>query len=185
MADDARVEELLERLLESGGTPEEVCRTCLEAAELCFVKNDYATAAHPYAEALAAAPRLTEELRAGHRFNAARAALAGCGRGDDVAGLSEPERQGLRQQAREWLRLDLAAWAGNRTRARWRIASRPGKRCRSGGRTPTWPVCATRRPWRDCLRTPAMPRAVERPRSPARALPAPQVGSAPPRRRGA
>jgi serine/threonine-protein kinase len=33
MADDARVEELLEQLLESGGTPEEVCRTCPELLE--------------------------------------------------------------------------------------------------------------------------------------------------------
>ena len=55
---------------------------------------------------------MTEDLRAGHRFNAARAAaLAGGGHGDDVAGLGEPEREALRKQARNWLRLDLAAWA--------------------------------------------------------------------------
>jgi tetratricopeptide (TPR) repeat protein len=85
---------------------------CLDLAELCFVKKHYATAARLYAEALAAAPQLTEDLRAGHRFNAARAAaLAGCGHGDDVAGLRELERAGLRRQARDWLRLDLAAWA--------------------------------------------------------------------------
>src|SRR5262245_42830604 len=30
MADEARVEELLEELLDSGGTPEEVCRGCPE-----------------------------------------------------------------------------------------------------------------------------------------------------------
>ena len=84
----------------------------LDLAELCFVKNHYATAARLYAEALAATPQLTEDLRAGHRFNAARAAaLAGGGHGDDAAGLGEPERAGLRKQARDWLRLDLAAWA--------------------------------------------------------------------------
>ena len=33
MSDDARVEELLARLLESGGTPEEICRTCPELIE--------------------------------------------------------------------------------------------------------------------------------------------------------
>ena len=55
---------------------------------------------------------MTEDLRAGHRFNAARAAaLAGGGNGDDVTGLGEPERAAFRQQARNWLRLDLAAWA--------------------------------------------------------------------------
>jgi serine/threonine-protein kinase len=85
---------------------------CLEAAELCFVKHHYATAARLYAEALATTPQLTEDLRAGHRFNAARAAaLAGGGHGDDAAGLGEAEREGLRKQARDWLRLDLAAWA--------------------------------------------------------------------------
>ena len=85
---------------------------CLDLAELCFAKKHYATAARLYAEALAATPRLTEDLRAGHRFNAARAAaLAGGGRGDDVAGLGGPERGALRKQARDWLRLDLAAWA--------------------------------------------------------------------------
>jgi hypothetical protein len=40
-----------------------------------------------------------------------------CGTSSDAsaaraaAGLTEPEREGLRKQARDWLRLDLAAWA--------------------------------------------------------------------------
>jgi eukaryotic-like serine/threonine-protein kinase len=85
---------------------------CLDLAELCFVKKHYATAARLFAEALAATPGLTDDLRAGHRFNAARAAaLAGDGRGDDVSGLGEPQREKLRRQARDWLRLDLLAWA--------------------------------------------------------------------------
>jgi serine/threonine-protein kinase len=94
------------------GTDKPPAADCLDLAELCFVKKHYATAARLYAEALASMPRLTEDLRAGHRFNAARAAaLAGGGRGDDGAGLGEPEREGLRKQARDWLRIDLAAWA--------------------------------------------------------------------------
>jgi serine/threonine-protein kinase len=85
---------------------------CRDLAELCFVKSHYATAAHLFAEALAATPGLTEDLRAGHRFNAARAAaLAGGGHGDDVAGLGNSERGSLRKQARNWLRLDLLACA--------------------------------------------------------------------------
>jgi serine/threonine-protein kinase len=85
---------------------------CLDLSELCFVKKHFATAARLYAEALAATPQLTEELRAGHRFNAARAAaLAGGGHGDDLSGLGEPRRAELRKQARDWLRLDLLAWA--------------------------------------------------------------------------
>jgi serine/threonine-protein kinase len=84
----------------------------LDLAELCFVKKHYPTAARLFAEALAAIPGLTEDLRAGNRFNAARAAaLAGGGHGNDVSALGEPERKALRNQARNWLRLDLAAWA--------------------------------------------------------------------------
>jgi serine/threonine-protein kinase len=85
---------------------------CLDLAERSFVQNHFATAARLYGEALAATPGLTEDLRAGHRFNAARAAaMAGCGNGDDSAALGEPQRKALREQARDWLRLDLAAWA--------------------------------------------------------------------------
>jgi serine/threonine protein kinase/Flp pilus assembly protein TadD len=70
-----------------------------------------ATAARFYAEALAAEPRLADDLGSGHRYNAAcAAALAGCGRGKDAGGLSDPERDGLRRQARAWLRADLQAW---------------------------------------------------------------------------
>jgi serine/threonine-protein kinase len=95
------------------GTDKPAADECLDAAELCFVGRHYATAARLYAEALATTPKLTEDLRAGHRFNAARAAaLAGCGRSDDAAGHGEPELKDLRRQAREWLRLDLADWAG-------------------------------------------------------------------------
>jgi hypothetical protein len=85
---------------------------CLDAAELCFVKRYYATAAHLYAKALVATPQLTADLQAGHRFNAARAAsLAGTGQGDETAKLAESERERLRAQAREWLQLDIADWA--------------------------------------------------------------------------
>jgi hypothetical protein len=84
---------------------------CLEAAELCFVRHYYSAAARLFGEALAAAPQLTADLRAGHRFNAAcAAALAGIGRGDDADKLTEPERERLRARAREWLQLDLADW---------------------------------------------------------------------------
>jgi hypothetical protein len=61
--------------------------------------------------AFADAPALAADFEARHRSSAARyAALAGCGRGGDVAGLSEPERARWRTQARQWLRADLAAW---------------------------------------------------------------------------
>jgi serine/threonine-protein kinase len=95
------------------GTDTPAAGECLDAAELCLVKGHYTTAAHLYAKVLAATPQLTEDLRAGHRFNAARAAaLAGCARSDDVAGRAESELKELRNQSREWLRLELGAWAG-------------------------------------------------------------------------
>jgi hypothetical protein len=61
---------------------------------------------------LASPSKRNTRSSSGHRFNAARAAaLAGSGHGDDVARLEKPELAGLRKQARDWLRLDLAAWA--------------------------------------------------------------------------
>ena len=82
----------------------------LVVAELCYARKHYATAARLYAETLAADPRLTEDLLAGHRFNAAcAAALAAFGRGDDATSFGERERKGLREQARGWLGQDLAA----------------------------------------------------------------------------
>jgi serine/threonine-protein kinase len=64
-----------------------------------------------YADAFAADPSLAEDHQSGRRFRAARAAaLVGSARGEDVAGVEEPERARWRQQARQWLRADLAAW---------------------------------------------------------------------------
>jgi eukaryotic-like serine/threonine-protein kinase len=84
---------------------------CLEVAELCFVNRRYAAAARFYAEAFSAVPALADDLRTGSRFNAAcAAALAGCGSSDDAGRLDESELRALREQARKFLQLDLAAW---------------------------------------------------------------------------
>jgi serine/threonine-protein kinase len=84
----------------------------LAFARLCQLRcKEYAAAARFYAEAFAAEPGLAGDPQAGHRYNAAcAAALAGCGRGQDAAGLGEKERARLRQQALDWLRADLGAW---------------------------------------------------------------------------
>jgi serine/threonine-protein kinase len=64
-----------------------------------------------YADAFAADPSLAEDQQTGRRCKAARAAaLVGSARGEDVARVGEPERARWRQQARQWLRADLAAW---------------------------------------------------------------------------
>lgn len=75
----------------------------------CQFANRTRAMARLYADAFAAAPSLADELAAGHRYNAARAAaLAGCGHGADATGLADDERARLRDQARQWLRADLA-----------------------------------------------------------------------------
>jgi tetratricopeptide (TPR) repeat protein len=64
-----------------------------------------------YTDAFAADPSLTEDLAAGHRYRAARAAAqAGCGRGEDAPRPREAEGKRWRDQARRWLRADLTAW---------------------------------------------------------------------------
>jgi tetratricopeptide (TPR) repeat protein/serine/threonine protein kinase len=83
----------------------------IELAGLCTLKRLNRGAARFYDQALAAEPKLADDLRAGHRYNAAcAAALAGCGRGKDAGKLKERERIRLRRQALTWLRADLAAW---------------------------------------------------------------------------
>ncbi len=78
---------------------------------VCQFTNRTHAAARLYADAFAAAPRLAEDFRSGHRANAARfAARAGCGRGADAAGVGEAQRAEWRARARAWLRADLAAW---------------------------------------------------------------------------
>ena len=64
-----------------------------------------------YREALEAEPTLADDLRAGHRYNAAcAAALAAGGMGEDADKLEEQERADWRGQALAWLRADLALW---------------------------------------------------------------------------
>ncbi len=83
----------------------------LEAAEMCFIDRHYVTATRLFAEAFATDRSLCEDLRAGHRLNAACAAvLAELGRGDDGSSLAGEQRKTLRQEARRYLSLDLAAW---------------------------------------------------------------------------
>ena len=91
----------------------------------CQFEGRHAAAARLYAGAFAADPPLAGDLRAGHRYNAARqAALAARGQGAD-APKDDKDRSRLRGQALDWLKADLAAWgklaegpAGQRLRVR-------------------------------------------------------------------
>jgi tetratricopeptide (TPR) repeat protein len=78
---------------------------------LCRVQQRYAAAARLSAAAFAADPKLAEDVRAAHPYNAACfAALAATGQGKDAATLDDAERARLRKQAVEWLHADLAQW---------------------------------------------------------------------------
>jgi tetratricopeptide (TPR) repeat protein len=84
----------------------------LGLAECCQIKKLNHTAAGLYAAAFAADPKLAADLGAGHRYNAAcSASLAAAGQGEDAAKLDDKERTRLRQQALDWLKADLTAWA--------------------------------------------------------------------------
>jgi serine/threonine-protein kinase len=75
-------------------------------------KRLYAAAARFSEDAFAARPALMDNVRAGHRYQAAcYAVLAGCGRGEDTADLNKKVRARRREQARQWLRADLVLHA--------------------------------------------------------------------------
>ncbi|HJZ54281.1 MAG TPA: tetratricopeptide repeat protein, partial [Gemmataceae bacterium] len=83
----------------------------IEFAGLCVLKKRYAAAARLYDDALTTIPQSIEVTRNGLRYHAAcAAARAGCGRGEDGDELDDGERARWREQARQWLRADLAAW---------------------------------------------------------------------------
>ena len=64
-----------------------------------------------FADAFAAEPSLANDPERGRRYCAAcMAASAGCGRGKDASNLNDEERARLRDQARQWLRAEVAAW---------------------------------------------------------------------------
>jgi tetratricopeptide (TPR) repeat protein len=80
-------------------------------AQFCAAyKRHYPAAVRFYAEAFATDPNLADDLRLPHRYTAARyAVLAAAGKGEDAGKLEDRERAGLRRQALDWLRSDLAA----------------------------------------------------------------------------
>ncbi len=85
----------------------------LDLAVLCQqpYKRLFAASARFYEHALTSRQQWADDLRAAHRYNAAcSAALAAAGQGEDAKDLHDKERSRWRNQARTWLRADLAAW---------------------------------------------------------------------------
>jgi serine/threonine-protein kinase len=84
----------------------------LGLARLCALKKRHAAVARFYAEAFAAQPKLADDLQTQDRYNAAcAAALAAAGQGEDARLLPDKVAGGLRRQALQWLKADLAAYA--------------------------------------------------------------------------
>ena len=83
----------------------------LRLAQRAYDKALHATAVRLWAEALAADPKLGDDRRAQHRYNAAcAAALAGSGQGKDEPKPDDAARAKLRNQALDWLKAELSAW---------------------------------------------------------------------------
>jgi serine/threonine protein kinase/Tfp pilus assembly protein PilF len=108
----AELELRLPAILEGRDKPADSIE-CLALARMCLsAKKRCVAAVRFYEEAFAADPKLADDMRQLHRYNAAcAAALAGCGQGQDADQLDMKERVRLRQQARDWLKADLALWA--------------------------------------------------------------------------
>jgi serine/threonine protein kinase/Tfp pilus assembly protein PilF len=77
-------------------------------AKICYRKRQFEQAAQFYQEALAQEPGLADDLKSGHRYNAARcAALAAIGAGKGTGSLVDEQRARRHRQARQWLSADL------------------------------------------------------------------------------
>jgi serine/threonine-protein kinase len=76
---------------------------------VCQFKNLTCALAGLYTDAFAADRELAVNYQLAHRYRAARAAaMAGSGKGADVANLSDAARAHWREQARDWLQAELA-----------------------------------------------------------------------------
>jgi serine/threonine-protein kinase len=106
----AREKQLLELL--AGKSRPASARERLEWARLCMQTRRYVAAARLWSEAFTAEPKLADELKAGERYQAARAAaLAAAGKDRDGGKLDNGQKAGLNKQALAWVKADLAARA--------------------------------------------------------------------------
>jgi eukaryotic-like serine/threonine-protein kinase len=83
----------------------------LTFAQLARNRKSFAAAARLFAEALASDPKLGDDRRAQHRYNAAgAAALAAAGQGQNEPTPDDAAKAKLRRQALDGLRAELTAW---------------------------------------------------------------------------
>jgi tetratricopeptide (TPR) repeat protein len=102
---DARLQEVL-----AGRAKPEGVGELMDFALVCHMSlRRHADAVNFYKAAFAADPRTADQFQQKVRFSAAAAAVAAAA-GQGVDPPPEPDRPGLRKQARNWLSADLAAW---------------------------------------------------------------------------
>jgi tetratricopeptide (TPR) repeat protein len=78
---------------------------------VCQAKQLHHAATRLWVDAFTVDPKLTDDPKSNHRYNAAcSAALAAAGKGQDAGKLDYTERTRLRMQALNWLAADLAQW---------------------------------------------------------------------------
>jgi tetratricopeptide (TPR) repeat protein len=112
--DCERLIEREKRLLDvlAGKAPPGKTADRLEWARLSGWTRRYAASVRFWSEVFRSEPKLADDLKAGFRYQAARAAvLASAGKGRDAGGLEGSQKADLRKQALAWLKADLAARA--------------------------------------------------------------------------
>ena len=83
----------------------------LALAGWCQTIKRNRSAARLYADAFAADPKLADDRKIQHRYDAVRqASLAASGQGKDAANLDEDAKASLRAQALGWLKAEFSAW---------------------------------------------------------------------------
>jgi hypothetical protein len=107
----AALDRRLPAILKGADHPNDLAER-LDLAQMCYNKKLHAAAARFRAEALKEDPKLGEDRRAQHPYNAAcSAALAAAGQSKDEPPLDLEAKATLRIRARDWLRAELAAWS--------------------------------------------------------------------------
>jgi serine/threonine-protein kinase len=101
----------LPAILNGGDSPKDLAER-LDLAQMCYNKKLYAASARFWAQALDADPKLSDDRRAQHAYNAAcSAALAVAGQGKNETPPDAATKAKLRRQALAWLEAELAAWS--------------------------------------------------------------------------
>jgi hypothetical protein len=95
-----------------GGDAPNDNRERLQLAYRAYENELHAASARLFAVVLETDPKLADDRRAQHRYNAAcAAALAAAGKGKDDPPPDYDSRSKLRQQALDWLKAELDAWS--------------------------------------------------------------------------